>query len=239
MDQSAPAPGASQTLDLWERAEPLPPLRRGHVLAEWGAEADRVSEEPIGSVHARLLRLRRAQSGPLMAATVDCPNCGARVEFELDADSLLALQERATNGSVELPDDIAEWRPPSWADLDGLPDGEGRGTAMLRRCIRLADDRDPATLAPDVVEEIEQAMMTADPLAEVLVASACPHCEHRFEASVDIVDFVWTELDARAKRLLHEVDLLARAYGWTESQVFALSDQRRAAYLRLIVEGAP
>jgi hypothetical protein len=38
---------------------------------------------------------------------------------------------------------------------------------------------------------------------------------------------------------LHEVDLLARAYGWTEPEVLALSEARRAAYLRLVVEGAP
>ena len=38
--------------------------------------------------------------------------------------------------------------------------------------------------------------------------------------------------DARARRLLREVDVLARAYGWTEPEVLALDDARRAAYLR-------
>jgi hypothetical protein len=46
-------------------------------------------------------------------------------------------------------------------------------------------------------------------------------------------------VDARARRLLHEVDVLARTYGWTEDEVLALSEQRRASYLRIVLDGAP
>jgi hypothetical protein len=234
--------GAGQTLALWERAEPLHPLGRAAALAGWSTGVAEVGAEPIGSVHARLLRLRRAQSGPQMAATADCPRCGARMEFELDADELLSRQDRAADLPIEMrtkmPADIAEWRAPTWADLDEL-EGDDAAATLLRRCISLADGRDPATLPPAVIEEIEAAMVAADPLAEILVASTCPGCDHRFDAAVDIVEFVWLELDARAKRLLHEVDILARAYGWTEPEILALSDQRRAAYLRLVLDGAP
>jgi hypothetical protein len=47
---------------------------------------------------------------------------------------------------------------------------------------------------------------------------------------------VWTELRAHARRLLREVDVLARAYGWTEPDVLALDERRRAAYLELAAE---
>ena len=46
------------------------------------------------------------------------------------------------------------------------------------------------------------------------------------------------EVQARARRLLREVDVLARAYGWTEADVLALSEQRRTAYLEIVREGA-
>jgi hypothetical protein len=48
---------------------------------------------------------------------------------------------------------------------------------------------------------------------------------------------VWAEVDVRARRLLADVATLARTYGWTEPEVLALSEARRAAYLRLATEG--
>jgi hypothetical protein len=80
-------------------------------------------------------------------------------------------------------------------------------------------------------------MAEADPLAEVLVDLACPACGKTFVADLDLGSFVWAELRTHARRLLREVDTLARAYGWTEAQVLALSDRRRTAYLELVSEG--
>ena len=80
-------------------------------------------------------------------------------------------------------------------------------------------------------------MADADPLAEVLVDIACPACGEAFVADLDVAQFVWAEVRARALALLRDVDALARAYGWTEEQVLALGDTRRDAYLEL-AEGA-
>ena len=67
-------------------------------------------------------------------------------------------------------------------------------------------------------------------MALELPASAGPGSRRTWTS----VAFVWAEVDAAAQRLLHEVDVLARAYGWTEPEVLALSEARRAAYLRLV-----
>jgi hypothetical protein len=37
----------------------------------------------------------------------------------------------------------------------------------------------------------------------------------------------------RAERLLLDIDTLARNYGWSESEVIALSPTRRAAYVQM------
>jgi hypothetical protein len=37
-----------------------------------------------------------------------------------------------------------------------------------------------------------------------------------------------------ARSLLAEVHSLARAYGWTESEILALSPQRRSTYLEMV-----
>jgi hypothetical protein len=68
----------------------------------------------------------------------------------------------------------------------------------------------------------------------VLVSLDCPECGAGFDADLDPAAFVWAEVEARARRVLIEVDALARAYGWTEADVLALSESRRAAYLAIV-----
>jgi len=41
------------------------------------------------------------------------------------------------------------------------------------------------------------------------------------------------EIRAEAARLMHEVDLLARTYGWRESDILDLSAARRRAYVEM------
>ena len=41
-------------------------------------------------------------------------------------------------------------------------------------------------------------------------------------------------MDARAQRLLMEVHLLARAYGWREADILGMSPARRNAYLQRV-----
>ncbi len=72
-----------------------------------------------------------------------------------------------------------------------------------------------------------------DPLAEVLVDLRCELCGERWQALFDIVTFFWNELHARSRRLLQEIDLLARTYGWTEGEVLRMSEQRRGLYVEM------
>ena len=51
--------------------------------------------------------------------------------------------------------------------------------------------------------------------------------------SLDIGSFVWHELTAWAQRAMDDVHVLARAYGWSESEVLALSAWRRQRYVEL------
>jgi hypothetical protein len=102
--------------------------------------------------------------------------------------------------------------------------------------VTYSGELDPAELPANVRAALASAMADADPLAEVLLGVSCPACGAAFVADVDVGAFVWAELQAAARRLLREVDILARAYGWTEAEVLALDDRRRAAYLELARE---
>ena len=49
-----------------------------------------------------------------------------------------------------------------------------------------------------------------------------------------MLDYLWRRVVAEARRLLREVHIIARAYGWSSEAVLALSPARRAAHIALI-----
>src|SRR5206468_1064558 len=89
-------------------------------------------------------------------------------------------------------------------------------------------------LPNEVVEALSHAILAADPQAEIIVALSCPGCGRYWELLFDIAHFFWNEMAAQARRLLQEIDALARAYGWTEREILNLSPVRRQTYLELI-----
>jgi hypothetical protein len=239
---------AAATLDLWQAAERRGPVERTLVLAaaaDPAAGGEELARLPLGRRDARLLRLHTALAGPGLEATALCPACGEQAEFTVDASSLARqAAEGVAPAPVEAAGFVVVWRSPDSRDLAAAaetgeaPDAE---RVLLERCVTAAAGPDGEVEGPalplEVREALAQAMTDADPLAEVLVDVACPACGTGFVADLDLGSFVWAELGARAQRLLREVDVLARAYGWTEAEVLALDDRRRAAYLELASGG--
>jgi hypothetical protein len=240
---------ARAVLDLWDRGQDPGLTDPDRALLLAGAAGDEVDPGslavlPVGRVTALLLRLRADLAGTAVAALVGCPACGLEVEFEADTDELLDLEAKIDDAPppVLVGEHAITWRPPSYGDLAALShssDPDPRGF-LAGRCVlevRHGDEKAareplPATL----LDSLSDAMATADPLAEVLLDLVCPDCGHAFRTALDFGSFVWSELESRAQRLVLEVDALARSYGWTEQQVLALSDVRRAHYLRLVTE---
>ena len=62
----------------------------------------------------------------------------------------------------------------------------------------------------------------------------CPACALIWQSPFDVVSFLWSELDAWARRMLREIHILASHYGWSEAEIVALSPQRRRHYRELI-----
>ena len=85
-------------------------------------------------------------------------------------------------------------------------------------------------LAGEVAEAVSASLANHDPTAELLLDVACSACETSWQSVLDVAAFVWTEPAAQAERLLQDVHLLARAYGWSEEQTLALGNSRRTAY---------
>jgi len=224
-------------LRAWEHGRRRHPVDRAvmlHALAEPGLDPDRLPDAPLGDRNAAILRLRQATFGDRLRAVLDCPRCGERLE--LDADTATLLSASAESGApVEV--DGLRFRPPTSRDLVGIlgeSDAEAARLLLLRLC--LLGDGEPADLAllASLGDRVEDALEQADPLADLTFGFVCDACGHEWQAPLDVAAFLWDEIDAHARRLLDEVHLLARAYGWSEAEILALSEGRRAAYIERV-----
>jgi hypothetical protein len=57
----------------------------------------------------------------------------------------------------------------------------------------------------------------------------------RPSAALDIPALVLAELEAEGQRLLGDIHVLARAYGWSEAEVVALPPARRRRYVEMVL----
>jgi hypothetical protein len=89
----------------------------------------------------------------------------------------------------------------------------------------------PGDLPEEVVDAVAARLAAADAHLETLLDLTCPACGEAWRTELDPATFVWEELRAHALALLDEVDVLARAYGWSEAEILALGAERRRLYV--------
>ena len=231
---------AQELLDAWERGLGEPPVRRALLLVAAacpGADSEDLARESVGRRDARLLTLREWTFGPRLVSLASCPICAERLETSFDvADIRVASHEDVAEEPITLTVSGIEltFRLPNSADLLALTAAEnvdGARRRLLGRCLlgTGADD-----LSEDALQAVARRMAEADPQGDVELSLSCPACGHSWLAAFDIASFFWTEVDAWARVLLHEIHILASAYGWRESDILALSPWRRRSYLELI-----
>jgi hypothetical protein len=232
-------PSAGELLDIWERGQRQSlPERMLALLGAARAGDGAPAALAVGQRDALLLELRERLFGRQLAFVTGCPNCAAALESEFAIDDIRLGAGEDAEFAVEVLDYRARFRLPDSADLLALIAGGGTRDTLLARC--LSDIRAPGgavlraeELPAPVTAGIVARMAAADPQADVELALSCPACGHGWPAVFDIAGFLWKELHAWAKLMLGDVHELARAYGWAEADILALSPTRRQIYLEL------
>ena len=236
---------AAEQLSVWERGQAEPPVRQALALLAAACPEtppDDLARLAIGRRDRLLLELRERTIGPHLVSVSSCPSCGERLEVELAVrDLLVDAKEEDAPLSVTLDGWEVRFRLPHSLDLLALAgstepaDARRRliGTCLLAACSPDSEDAPVEALPAAVLQAVADGMAAADPQADLELALTCPACSHAWLALFDIVSFFWTELDARARVLLHEVHVLASAYNWREADILALSPWRRRAYLEM------
>jgi hypothetical protein len=234
-------------LRVWEECASQPPLERALWLLH-ALKPEKTAEEwarlSIGQRDAELLSFQEELFGPGLETVADCPECNERLEvgFTTTEIRVRSPQNHVRDDSerLELAGYEVQFRVPTSADLLALarnnPD-DARGH-LLRACIYFArymgEPIDTASLPEGLLTEVIEKMAEADPQANVRIALSCVRCSHEWSMPFDCLAYLWGEIDDWARRLLSEVHELASVYGWSESDIIAMSPRRRGLYLDLV-----
>ena len=224
---------------LWERGLARHPIDRALLLCAWARPelpGERLAGLPLGVVNAALLRMRARLFGPRIELQVRCEQCGEQLAVGLVVDELLADADQGDDrGEVDVG--AFRFRVPDSRDMASVAselDAEAAALRLLERCC-IAH---PGTAVPalaTMLGDVEARLEAADPIADLRLAVS--------------LRGVWARLGCRAgcrraavgrgaapcgRPARRRCAALARAYGWTERDVLALSPRRRAAYLGML-----
>ena len=237
---------AAELLSVWERGLSLSPSERTlDLLATACPESsiDELSVLSVGQRDARLLSLRELTFGSELSALMNCPACGSQLQLTFDSADIRMTGEDKTpdTRSLSLNDYEISFRLPNSLDLGALAAGASVGSGaklLLKRCVLSARHERTEVAVEELPDEILKAidlqMDRADPQADVQLSPECLQCNHRWQAPFAIDAFFWTEIQAWAERTLHEVHLLASAYGWREADILNMSPRRRWSYVEML-----
>jgi hypothetical protein len=229
-------------LDLWDRVASCAPSERGLAILASAAPDATPDAWTIGECEEKLLALHQALFGNQLNGYAECPRCGESLELGV---SIPELRSSVTGGTfadtLEYREYVLRYRLLTGADL--LDAGacasvsQARQLLLERAVVSVVRRGRPvgiARLPRGLVDRLAERLADGDAWAESLLALECPACRHEWSVLLDTAVFVWTAVRSRAQRLVHDVHTLARAYGWREADILAMSTRRREAYLELV-----
>ena len=216
---------------------------------DWGAL-------PVTDLDAFIIFLRRRIIGNLIRADVACQakDCGQRIDVVFRLDKFIdyhapSFQSKSCRGwtveldhepgwlrlapleeSADAPAKTISFRLPTPVDqiaVNGRPDAEAE---LARRCL------EPLNAPLKSRRKAEAVMEAMAPCLSCDVTAVCPECETTMMLCFEARRFCLSELCDRALSIYADVDVLARAYHWSESKILSLPRSRRAAYVNLAMQ---
>jgi hypothetical protein len=242
----------SELLTAWERGLTAFPFERALAilsLASPESSPTVLARLSIGRRDANLLQLREWAFGSKLAIMAACPSCRLTLELTMPVAELRVSVNPAVDQDMNAVDDFesslmlrdyqVRYRSPNTEDIAGCGGLEPAASRrkLLACCVTsaryLGKSVRAEELPEDVAQKVEEQIGAIDPQADMRIDLTCPECHQRWKEVFDIVSFFWAEIDAWARRILRDVNILARSYGWRESDILALSPVRRQIYLAM------
>lgn len=239
-----------ELLHVWELGASQHPLDRALTLLSLAYPVrDMLARLSIGQRDTCLFALRELTFGSHLTGMAVCPTCQERIEFSLNLRDMGFLEEaealfqkpelQAYTRTIDSYE--VQFHVPTSLDIAMVVKQRADASiSLFQRCIKKATQNGMAvslTMLPEtVINAVMMYMAESDPHAEIELDLTCAACQHRWPLLFDIASFFWTEVAAQAKRLLRDVHTLARAYGWSESDILTMSTTRRQLYLEMALQ---
>ena len=213
----ATGPEGSVILSLYEKGMAASPAGRAALLCSAaGADPDAL---PLGDVDRQIWGLlTRMFAGPHDAVSA-CSDCGEAVEFVMPPDFAPPPRVGAAEVEVAFGGTSYKVRMPLLADVSG-------GQANLENLAPDAPWNDR-----DFVARVEDALEAADPGLRTRVVMQCATCGSEQSKLFDAAGYTWGRVEQAARQLVRDIVSLAASLGWSEADIAAMSDARRAMYL--------
>jgi hypothetical protein len=207
-------------------------------------DADERARLPLGERDRQLIAVRCETLGDELAALGTCPSCDCDVEISVPCAELVGDDRAAPTGAtwqLEAAGYRLTLRSLNSIDAAAAAHNRDAGAArmtLLERAVVHAIHRgrtvSPSMLPAEVVAAVSSSLADHDPLVEIQLRLGCPTCGAAWEETLDVATFVQVELAHHGSRILADVDLLARSYGWSEAEILGLDEARRATYVAMV-----
>ncbi len=223
----------AELLTIWERGVPLLSIERALLLlnsAYSELSAAEISDLSIGQRDALILTLRERTFGSQFTSVISCPRCNTMLDLQFSVADVRADLPTTTTITFTFNDHSILVRLPTSRDVLAAMQTDDPLSALVRRCVADSEFEYDA----DWIHHCSQALVHADPQADVELNLICPECELAWTATFDIVNFFWHEVERWSRHIFNDVHLLALHYGWSEADILALSPRRRQLYLEMV-----
>ena len=228
--------GAETIVRIWEQGRYQHPVDRAVTILAALTQRPRneLTEISVERRDAMLLAWRSRLFGEVLAGYAGCPACGCGIDVSLTAPARRDPDERIV---VEVGGSRYAARLPTSLDLlavAGCPTVDEARAMLVRLCLTAPDlPGDDIADRDEVIAAVEAELDRHADVSAGTVSLACPDCEHSWTVELDVAAFAWREIEVLAVRLLRQVDVLARRYGWSEQEILGLTPARRRFYLEL------
>ncbi len=145
----------------------------------------------------------------------------------MDVAEATLLEPESSPGGPQSGPGWVRFRLPTADDLLAVAGQSAGDRELARRCIR------PAEVPARLRRRVEAAMEALAPSLSGELEGLCPECGTTVTLQFDARWFCLRELRDRAVFIYQDVDLLARRYHWSETQILSIPQVRRAAYAEL------
>jgi hypothetical protein len=210
---------------------------------EDGMPADFFRELSVGSRLERLLTLAAGSEQSAFSFPFRCTGCNEQIEFELTLVEIRQQQSQADlidAVTVDYGGRSFAFRKPCgrdqeiWGAMSFLDQTEAM--QVMLRSLALGHE-ETASLGPDLIDLVDDAMDEADPLVNFRCQITCAECSTTNEFAIDLCEVALQILRRLQRHMLVTVHKLASHYHWSEQEIFAVPHWRRKEYLGLIAAG--